>query len=337
MPHFTEYLPKRSGLASGTTVWRTRPFLDVLFVAGQLQVVAGPERTLLRVDGLSLFAQALLRALAAASSGASTADLIAANRALGSEAASDLLLQAVDAGLLVPESASNMGSELVTAGVDTRVQRQQQLRRARQYANYGARTVYRDDAERMRVLAASDPPPSVESRPLGPVMRLPHPSIAEPRSLLALLGHLLFYGFGLLRPATFLGTLEVQLRPVPSFGARHPFDAAILISSCCSEMPAGRYLYVPSLHGLVRTGEGQKIERWPILQIRAVYERVQWRYRYALAYEMVLLDLGHIKQQLRLCATSLGLTLAEVASEKDSLQLTNGVLSTFEIGGPDVR
>lgn len=332
MPPSPGSWPERVGTTAALPRWRTRPLLDVLLLNGRPHVIPAPGGPLSAVDCAKQATRALFRLLAAARSGAGAEELVAVNHDLGAPAATEILILAVETGLVVPENSPDPGDSPAIPYADRHVRRQHRIRRARHYHDYASPTVYAEDAARMRARLVTEPPPAPEPAVAGPVLRLPHPAVSGPWSPLAALGHLLFHGFGLLRPATFLDTLAVQLRPVPSFGARHPFDAVVVLPPGTEfEAPPGRYRYLPSRHSLVHTGGVPATRPAARLEIRAVYERVQWRYRHAFAYEMVLLDLGHLRQQLRLCAPPLGIELTERAPDRSPLRLSDETVTSYEM------
>lgn len=116
-------------------------------------------------------------------------------------------------------------------------------------------------------------------------------------------------------------------RPVPSGGARHPFEYYIAVKNVVGLEP-GFYHYVPtknigekkvtiehlgplfddydtSMNDLV---VGQKwVTKAPVvLFVSCIPYRAEWRYRDA-AHRVMLIDLGHVGQNLMLSATALGL------------------------------
>jgi len=116
-------------------------------------------------------------------------------------------------------------------------------------------------------------------------------------------------------------------RPVPSGGARHPFEYYIAIKNVKGLEP-GFYHYVPTKHigekkvtierlgplfddydinmnGLVA---GQKwVTKAPVvLFVSCIPYRAEWRYSDA-AHRVMLIDLGHVGQNLMLSASALGL------------------------------
>ncbi|MEZ4236986.1 MAG: hypothetical protein R3F59_12705 [Myxococcota bacterium] len=139
-----------------------------------------------------------------------------------------------------------------------------------------------------------------EPRPLA------HPAFGPPRTAFERLAHLVLWSCGTLRDATYYGDrLPVSLRAVPSKGARHPFDAWV----CHPEAGDGWFRYDPHTHGLATEAEPLGLPRRPGLALTCVFDRVQWRYRHAWDYHELLLDLGHLRANLRTVADALRLEL----------------------------
>jgi len=116
-------------------------------------------------------------------------------------------------------------------------------------------------------------------------------------------------------------------RPVASGGARHPFELYIVVKNVEGLEP-GLYHYVPAKHigekkvTIERLGPlfddyetkmndmlvGQKwgVKSPVILFLSCIPYRAEWRY-HNISHRVVLIDLGHVGQNLMLSATSLGL------------------------------
>lgn len=116
-------------------------------------------------------------------------------------------------------------------------------------------------------------------------------------------------------------------RPVPSGGARHPFDYYIVVKNVEGLEP-GLYHYVPTKNvgekkvTIERLGPlfadydatmndlvvGQKwvVNAPVVLFISCIPYRAEWRYSEA-AHRVMLIDLGHVGQNLMLSAEALGL------------------------------
>lgn len=112
----------------------------------------------------------------------------------------------------------------------------------------------------------------------------------------------------------------VPLKTSPSGGARHSIEAYLLATKVEGIRP-GTYHYCPETHALAdldrpvsREGLARFLPAQPgfldaaaVCFMTSVFERVQWRYDFARAYRVVLLEAGHLCQTFCLVATSLGL------------------------------
>ena len=123
------------------------------------------------------------------------------------------------------------------------------------------------------------------------------------------------------------GKSYATLRTVPGGGARHPFECYMAIRRVEGLEP-GLYHYLPMTHqieylgtpddpeGLIgRTLQGQ---HWAekasvVFYYSCVFYRAEWRYGIR-AHPTVLIDSGHITENLYLAATSIGLGGCAVAS-----------------------
>ena len=122
------------------------------------------------------------------------------------------------------------------------------------------------------------------------------------------------------------GSNYATLRPVPSSGARHPFET-YFIARNVEGLKMGVYHYLPIEHigeknvaieliGDLSNHEdtitdmlaGQKWAAYApvVLFISCVVYRAEWRYSSS-AHRVVLIDIGHIGQNLMLSASALGL------------------------------
>ena len=126
---------------------------------------------------------------------------------------------------------------------------------------------------------------------------------------------------------SFRGDMVSTFRPAPSGGARHPFEFYVAVKNVEGLEP-GFYHYVPTKNigekkvTIERLGPlfddyeknmndlvvGQKwVTKAPVvLFISCKPYRAEWRYRDA-AHRVMLIDLGHVGQNLMLSATALGL------------------------------
>lgn len=180
------------------------------------------------------------------------------------------------------------------------------------YLNYADDTALDTDRMIMEEYLATCPPPPVEPAQVGDPIWLPHPAFPHDDDPFGRLGALLLLGFGVLAEADFLGLQTVPRKAAPSKGARHPFDAYVIVGDGW-DLPPGTYSYLPSIHALARCGVGSTSGPNLVIAISVLYERVQWRYREAAGYSDLLLDLGHLRETLRLAACHLSWSLKPTA------------------------
>ena len=115
------------------------------------------------------------------------------------------------------------------------------------------------------------------------------------------------------------GKSYATLRTVPSGGARHPFEVYMTIQNV-EGLPDGYYHYLPQHHSieLLRPDDdmaafittslmGQKwaVKANVVFYFSFVCYRAEWRYSF-FAHRVVLIDAGHVTQNLYLAATSIG-------------------------------
>jgi SagB-type dehydrogenase family enzyme len=130
---------------------------------------------------------------------------------------------------------------------------------------------------------------------------------------------------------------HITRRTVPSAGSRHAFETLLLINRVDGLEP-GLYRYVASLHKLVRLeaapdidaqimaacGDQPMVKRSAVTFIWvAVAERMTWRYNER-AYRYMLLDAGHVCQNLYLAGWALDCGTCAIAAYSDDE--LNGVL-----------
>jgi len=118
----------------------------------------------------------------------------------------------------------------------------------------------------------------------------------------------------------------------PSGGARHPGEV-YLMALRVKGLTAGLYHYHPGRHHLERISTKATPDKaWlycgrqryvrdaaALFLMTAVFRRTMWKYDYARAYRVVLLDAGHLCQTFCLVATWLGLAPFCTAALKDTL------------------
>ena len=118
----------------------------------------------------------------------------------------------------------------------------------------------------------------------------------------------------------------------PSGGARHPGEVYVMALRVKGLSP-GLYHYHPARHHLTMISRNATRDRaWlycarqdyvrnaaALFLMTAVFRRTMWKYRFARAYRVVLLDAGHLCQTFCLVATWLGLAPFCTAALKDTL------------------
>ncbi len=133
------------------------------------------------------------------------------------------------------------------------------------------------------------------------------------------------------------GDNYASIRPVPSAGARHPFETYLLINNV-DGLDRGIYRYLPFTHELLLTKDeiGVKLEKIafrqkfvaiaPVLFIwSCIPYRGEWRYSVA-SHKAMLLDAGHICQNLYLASESIGSgTCAIAAYDQEGIDELIGV------------
>lgn len=184
------------------------------------------------------------------------------------------------------------------------------------------------NARRLR-LPPCEVPDSEFSRVLK--SRKTHRQFSDTALPLAVISQLLFCTWGVLG---YLSTLwgEVPHKSSPSGGARHPGEVYLLALRVQGLSP-GLYHYNAKNHCLVTLRNGQMEEKAieycagqvyvknaaALFLMTAVFPRSMWRYRFARAYRVVLLDAGHLCQTFCLTATWLGLAPFCTAALRDTL------------------
>lgn len=119
---------------------------------------------------------------------------------------------------------------------------------------------------------------------------------------------------------------ELPLSMTPSGGARNPFEAYVFARDVRG-LPAGVYHYSALQHSLERVAEfdadvitaligGQEWgdDKPCLILLCAMLERTMWKYEDPNAYRVVLIEAGHIGQNIMLTATGYGLTACPTAA-----------------------
>lgn len=135
---------------------------------------------------------------------------------------------------------------------------------------------------------------------------------------LGALSTLLYAGYGVLGARDLDG--EFLERPVPSGGALYPLELYVLAQRV-GGLPGGAWHYVPLGHLLERVhdhelpalftsemflGQAYLAQAAAIIVITSVVERSLWKYEDR-GYRYILLEAGHVAQNLNLCAAGLEL------------------------------
>ncbi len=124
----------------------------------------------------------------------------------------------------------------------------------------------------------------------------------------------------------------VTFRTVPSAGARHAFETFLLLNRVADVTP-GLYRYIALEHALLPVNSNPALVDtlvhacWDQEQVRrsaatffwaAVLERMYWRYGER-GYRYLLLDAGHVCQNLYLAAESVACGVCAIAAYHDDL------------------
>ena len=121
-------------------------------------------------------------------------------------------------------------------------------------------------------------------------------------------------------------TGDLPLSMTPSGGARNPFEAFVILNRG-AELAPGVYHYsggehslqklesaVPEhLHQFLANQEWTK-DMAAVIVLVAVLERTMWKYSDANAYRVVLIEAGHIAQNIMVAATNMGLCACPTAA-----------------------
>jgi len=120
---------------------------------------------------------------------------------------------------------------------------------------------------------------------------------------------------------------SVTLRTVPSAGARHSFETYLLIRNV-ERIEPGLYRYLPLEHELVFSGEVENMEMRTTVACfgqqfvghgavtfvwTTIPYRMEWRYG-PLAHRVILIDVGHVCQNLYLACEAIGAGTCGVAA-----------------------
>lgn len=153
---------------------------------------------------------------------------------------------------------------------------------------------------------------------------------AQPSITLAQLADCLFAGMGI-TGETDNGVVTLPLGMTPSGGARNPYEAYVYAVNVEGLAP-GFYHYSAADHDLapIRTdlrprpselvgGQDWADEMPCMILLCASLGRTMWKYEDANAYRVVMIEAGHIGQNIMLAATQHGLTACPTAALSHSL------------------
>jgi SagB-type dehydrogenase family enzyme len=201
-----------------------------------------------------------------------------------------------------------------------------------------------------RYLAESRQPPLLKNYGKAPHIRLPRPRTPDsefPQVLLARKTHrefsrkqiplsvistLLHYTWGVTGRIDAPPFGRLFHKTSPSGGARHPGEVYLLAMRVGGLAP-GLYHYNCLHHRLERLRSAQAVKKVvayaagqefvgdaaALFIMTAVFPRVQWKYRFARSYRVVLLETGHLCQTFCLVATWLGLAPFCTAAFEDTM------------------
>ena len=177
------------------------------------------------------------------------------------------------------------------------------------------------------------PKPIAESEFLRVLMkRRTHREFAAENLPLDKVSNLLYYTWGVTAKVDAPPFGQLFLKTSPSGGARHPGEV-YLLAMRVRGLTQGLYHYdglhhrlerlasVPALKKAVEYTADQDFlqDASALFLMTAMFPRTQWKYRFARAYRVVLLETGHLCQTFCLVATWLGLAPFCTAALRDTL------------------
>jgi SagB-type dehydrogenase family enzyme len=153
------------------------------------------------------------------------------------------------------------------------------------------------------------------------------------------LSEALFAGLGITGTAR-NAVVTLPLSMTPSGGARNPYEAYVFVKSVEGLSP-GIYHYSAFEHTLAKVSEASPSlaelvggQEWAdtmpcMIVLVAHMDRTMWKYSDANAYRVVMIEAGHIGQNIMLSATAQGLTACPTAALSHS-----AICELLEIGNP---
>jgi SagB-type dehydrogenase family enzyme len=201
-----------------------------------------------------------------------------------------------------------------------------------------------DSIRELKQRALVDPSPQLFWRNSSTSIPLPQPDCAENRTLLAVmkkrrtarsvraepitigeLSQVLFSGVGI---TGFVQseTAVLPLKMTPSGGARNPYEAFVWARDVEGLEP-GIYHYSATEHSLQKVADSPneapqqylQNQDWAnpmpaIIFLVAVLERVSWKYHDPNAYRAVMIEAGHISQNMMLACAANGMSMCPTAA-----------------------
>jgi len=146
------------------------------------------------------------------------------------------------------------------------------------------------------------------------------------------LSECLFAGLGItgFLDAQIVGSRRLPLKMTPSGGARNPYEGYVYVNRV-QGIPRGLYHYSATENSLGLLTETPAVsaadllvgQSWgndcgAVVLLVANFERTMWKYPNAVAYRVVLLEAGHIAQNISVAAAGRGLTTTPTAALNDS-------------------
>lgn len=142
---------------------------------------------------------------------------------------------------------------------------------------------------------------------------------------------ILFAGFGItgFLDTQIAGSRELPLKMTPSGGARNPYEGYVYVLRV-RDLPHGLYHYsaIENSLGLVSASPAVSLtdllvgQQWAedcaaVVLLVANFDRTMWKYPSATAYRVVLLEAGHIAQNIALAAANHDLNTTPTAAFSD--------------------
>lgn len=145
-------------------------------------------------------------------------------------------------------------------------------------------------------------------------IQLSHPAWRQNTNPTSTVSHWLYWIAGRLCQTSFLDSLPVCLKAVPSKGSRHPIELYFFDEHGIF-FDKGYYHYNSEYHRLELLEENQLAseitarDNSALVFVSLVYERYQWRYRHSWSYKDLFHEIGHFIENMKEVACQLGLSI----------------------------